>query len=99
MQLYIDVRKFHKTGAHAFTVVALHTPVQIVGGYGTDVHTPIETVGKYGTDVHTPIQTVIQTVVKNGTDVQTMRRIKVIKFETFNHQQSVRLYHFSQWSV
>ena len=80
MQLYIDVRKFHKTGAHAFTVVALHTPVQIVGGYGTDVHTPIETVGKYGTDVHTPIQTVIQTDAQNGTDVQTVRRVKVIKF-------------------
>ena len=59
----------------------------------------IQTVGKYGTDVHTPIQTVIQTVVKNGTDVQTMRRVKVIKFKTFNPQQSVRLYHFSQWSV
>ena len=58
MQLYIDVRKFHKTGAHASTVVALHTPVQIVG--------------EYGTDVHTPIQTVIQTIVKNGTDVQTV---------------------------
>ena len=90
---------FYKTGAHAFTVVALHTPVQIVGEYGTDVHTPIQTVGKYGTDVHTPIQTVIQTVVKNGTDIQTMRRVKVIKFKTFNPQQSVRLYHFSQWSV
>ena len=80
-------------------MVALHTPVHIVGKYGTDVHTPIQTVGKYGTDVHTPIQTVIQTVVKNGTDVQTMRRVKVIKFKTFNHQQSVRLYHVYQRSV
>jgi hypothetical protein len=32
----------------------------------------IQTVGKYCTDVHTPIQTVIQTIVKNGTDVQTV---------------------------
>jgi hypothetical protein len=64
--------KIKKTGAHAFTVVALHAPVQIVGKYGTDVHTPIQTVGKYGTDVHTPIQTVIQTVGKHGTDVQTV---------------------------
>ena len=31
----------------------------------------IQTVRKYGTDGHTPIQTVIQTIVKNGTDVQT----------------------------
>ena len=60
---------------------------------------PMQTVGKYDTDVHTPIQTVIQTVVKIGTDVQTMRKVKVIKFETFNHQQSVRLYYFSQGSV
>ena len=59
----------------------------------------VQTVGKYCTDVHTPIQTVIQTIVKNGTDIQTMRRVKVLKFKTFNPQQSVRLYHFSQWSV
>ena len=84
---------------HIHDIVALHTPVQIVGKYCTDVHTPIQTVGTYGTDVHTPIQTVIQTVVKNGTDVQTMRRVKVIKFTFFNPQQSVRLYDFSQWSV
>ena len=59
----------------------------------------IQTVVNYGTDVHIAIQTVIQTVVKHGTDIQTMRRVKVIKFKTFNPQQSVRLYHFSQWSV
>ena len=41
----------------------------------------MQTVGKYGTDVHTPIQTVIQTVVKNGTDIQTMRRLKLLNIK------------------
>ena len=45
------------------------------------------------------LHTLVQTVVKHGTDVQTMRRVKVIKFKTFNHQQSVRLYHVYQRSV
>ena len=32
----------------------------------------IQTVENYSTDVHIAIQTVIQTVVKHGTDVQTV---------------------------
>ena len=53
-------------------MVALLTPVQIVWETCYRRTYPMQTVGKYGTDVHTPIQTVIQTIVKNGTDVQTV---------------------------